>query len=519
MVKNIRNFIRNNDNIVLLVVDYYETKQIPIEMTNITENLALFPVANIPLIDYIIKSLLSKNLQNFIICGLQIKKIEEHLKSIYKDQINFISIDNQKNLGDIFRFLHESVYDLKDLLVVYANHYTNIDCKLIFEEHKQNDNLVTFFVHENFSNSQINHFYGTKDKKIVFYEKCINDKINFNRVKETIEKYENIDFNYKGSSPNLAVISPKVFQIFSDNFDFSCLSDFLESILAFNPFDLKIGFFEYFNLLPSFTPVYSREILTLFDYYRFNEDNIKLQIEDISQFSQNINLLKSDNNYFFESPEGFSIENVVLGYNNKLEDDFYIKDSSVGNRCVISGNIKKCIIWDDISITEDLEENIVFGTGHKFDVHYLEIEVDIEEPDIKKNNFFEDINDYLNDLDINSDIDNMLRQISLIKIVWNASNLDFIEAFVIFLINLIDEEDMEMSTINASVFFPLLQGNINSTEDQEELLLIMYNLTLDQDIEYRKQVLFRFGYLFIEDGIINKNVLKKYTKMIKKGIF
>jgi translation initiation factor eIF-2B subunit epsilon len=524
MVHKIRNFIRNNDNIVLLVCDYYQTKQIPYEMTLKKDNLALFPVANIPMIDFILKSLINRSLTNIILCGEFIDKIIEHVSLFYTKKINWISWSGESSLGDVIRYFNDINYDLKDMLVMYANHYTNFDLNNLFETHRKNNNLVTFFLHENISNSKIKNFYGTKDNQIVFYERSVNDKFNQKHVQETVEKYKTVEFNFKGSSPNLAVISPKVFQMFTDNFDFNSLADFLESLLAFNPFNLKIGYLENEKiLLPSLKSVYSREILTLYDYYRFNEDNIKYEIEDISQLTQNSDLLKSDNNYFFDLPEGFSIENTVLGYNNKLGDEYCIKDSSVGNRCIISGNVRRCIIWDDVNVTEDLEEIIVFSNGHKINVHYLEVEMEIEEVEEEKGNFFDDIVTYLNEcdeiLESDNNLESIIRQVNLIRIVWNASDLDFIEAFAIFLIEYINENDMESSTINASAYFPLLSGSINCIEDQEELLSIMYNLMIENDIEYRKQVLFRYGYLFIEDGIICKNVLKKYNKMIKKGTF
>lgn len=523
MVQKIKNFIRENNNIVLLVCDYYQTKQIPPKMTSLKNNLALFPVANVPLIDYIINSLISKSLTNIILCGNHLEKITEHVSQIFKKRINFTCISGEVNFGEILRSINDSCYDLKDFIVLYANHYTNFDINLLFEVHKQNQNLVTFFIHKNFSNSQVRYLYGTRDKCIVFFEKCINDKFNMKNIFNCIKKYKTVEFNFEGSSPNMAIISPGVVQNFVENFDFTSMCDFLESILAFNPFESKIGFYEAsHNYLPSFTKIYSKEILTLYDYFKFNEDIIKSKIEDISQYIQNTNIVIFDGSYLLNLPKGLSFnktENTILGCNNKLDKEFYIKNSAVGSRCKISGNLKSCIVWDDIDISEDLEEIIIFENNNKFNVHYLEEEFEIEEESFEKGNFFDDVVNYLDGIDLQTDFESIIRQVNLFKIVWNASNRDFIEAFAMFLVNYIDKNDIETSTINASIFFPLISECLFTVEDQEVLLSILYDLLLENDIEFRKEVFFRYGYLLIEDGIILKSVLKQYSKRIKKGTF
>ena len=208
-----------------------------------------------------------------------------------------------------------------------------------------------------------------------------------------------------------------------------------------------------------------------------------------------------------------------MGCNNKLDKEFYIKNSAVGSRCKISGNLKSCIVWDDIDISEDLEEIIIFENNNKFNVHYLEEEFEIEEESFEKGNFFDDVVNYLDGIDLQTDFESIIRQVNLFKIVWNASNRDFIEAFAMFLVNYIDKNDIETSTINASIFFPLISECLFTVEDQEVLLSILYDLLLENDIEFRKEVFFRYGYLLIEDGIILKSVLKQYSKRIKKGTF
>lgn len=521
MVQQLKSFIRTYKKIVLLSCDYYDTKHFPNEMIEAKGNLALFPVANIPLIDYIVHSLISQSFNNIILCGTSIKNIFEHVKNKFGLLVNVICQENESNLGDFLRFFNDVNYDLNDMLILYANHFTNFNLNMLYDEHINKGYLATYFIHKNTSNSHVKHFYGAKNDEIVFYERVVNDKINFTNLKEKIKQHRTIEFNYKGSSPNIAVISSKVFQLFTNNFDFYSLGDLLESILAFNPFNLKIGFIDCSKvMIPSLKNVYNKEIITLYDYYVFNEDSAKYSFfnNTIYEFDE----IKSD--YNLNSHEnGEIIENTILGLNNKLEFDFYIKDSFVGNRCILNGNINRCIIWDDVHINEDLNEKVVINNNLNIDVYHLEIELEVEEVVEQRGNFFDNIIDYLSEcerkMDIKANIDNIITQVNLIKISWNASIADFIEAFVIFLVTIVNEDDMEESTINASLFFPLLEGNVKGVEEQETLLALLYKLLNDRDYEFKKQVLFRYGFLLIEDGIITKNILKKYKKMLKLGVF
>lgn len=519
MVQKLKSFIRTYKKIVLLSCDYYDTKHFPTEMIEAKGNLALFPIANIPLIDYIINSLISQSFINIILCGNSISKILEHVKNKFGNKINIICQENESNLGDILRFFNDVNYELNDMLILYANHFTNFNLNILYDEHKSKGYLATYYIHKNNSNSQVKHFYGTKNDEVVFYERVINDKINFKNVKEKIKQHRTVKFNYKGSSPNIAVISPKVFQLFTNNFDFYTLGDLLESILAFNPFNFKIGFIDSSKIiLPSLKNVYNKEIITLYDYYMFNEDSAKF------------NFLKNENYDVANTTNDLkvhkyidSFENSIFGTNNKFELNFYVKDSFVGNRNLICGNINKCIIWDDVYINEDLNEKIVINSNLNIDVYHLEIELEVEEVIEQRGNFFDNIINYLSEcdkkMDVKANIDKITTQVNLIKISWNASIADFIEAFVIFLVTTVNEDDMEESTINASLFFPLLEGNVKGVEEQETLLALLYKLLTDRDYEFKKQVLFRYGFLLIEDGIITKNILKKYKKMLKMGVF
>lgn len=547
-----KNFVRLNSNIVLLVCDFYETRQIPTEMTNKKDNLTLFPVANIPLIEYILKSLHEQKLVNVIVTGKSIKAVEEHIKTqevFEKMNLAFMDVDGA-NLGDVLRNMNDLDYDIQDLLVMYANHYTNFNLNHLFEKHRRSSFLMTLFLHQANSNSKINHFYGTKEDEIVFYEKCINGKYNINHLKEALETQKTVDFKFNLSSPTIGVISSDVLSLFGENFDYTSLGDLLEGLLAFNPFNHKVGVIEEGGdeLIDSFlrmncnnTNWYSREIITLYDYYKFNEDVKSGRFVDISKYKLRVDgemkrLTHYAGNYFYDIPEGYTnellisndstqdkVQNTVLGSNNRFKNDFRLNDCFVGSGCTISGNISKCIVWDDIDVSQDLSGYIVFSEDRKIPFNHLEIEIEMEEETKATSNFFDDLVGYLkecvDDVQIERlEIEEVVKQVNMLRIIWNASDLDLIEAFAVFLTDIVSPDDVEDSAINASFFFPVLEGSVNTTAKQENLLVNIYNQIRDKSPDFRKRVFCIYGYQLFEDGVISRPVFKEYNMLVKKGL-
>jgi translation initiation factor eIF-2B subunit epsilon len=153
-----------------------------------------------------------------------------------------------------------------------------------------------------------------------------------------------------------------------------------------------------------------------------------------------------------------------MGYRSTVKDDLNVKTSVVGNKCKIKGNIKGCIVWDDVCVCTDLLDCVVFSSDDngvaEINVVEKSEESGNEEEVAKDVTFFKDILDYLNSIVKSTEktrvnMEEISRQVSLLRIVWNASDLDLVEAFSIFLVNMINPDDVDGSTIGVSVYFSL----------------------------------------------------------------
>lgn len=524
-----KDYLYNREKIVLLICDFYETLQIPNTFYEIKDNLALFPVANIPLIEYILANLIDQNFKNVIITGKNIESVIKHIKTT--KFIKYMNIrvlkSNGSCLGDIFREIHSFEYEFWDLIVMYANHYTNIPLgKLIQKHRKATDTIMSILVHKIETNDIHTHVYVTKDNSICNYEKVQGNKLNSQEILSLVKDKKTLQIATCYSGPTVAVISNQVFSIFNENFDYENLGDFVSGMLSSGLYNYKFQLitqdqFERGNQNVcahsaygddkadvSQELYYSREIITLLDYFKINNDVLKMSSK------------------VFRMPQA---PDFVKGDVKKVHN---IENSVIGEKSSVEGKLKNCIVWENCHIVDDFDDFIIITNGKMYNMFHLEMDAVIEEKEEmesevqmeKKETFFDDFTDYLmsvskildpNDINPNG----VFKQISLLRIVWNASKQEVIEAFAFFFIESLDIDNLENSISKACAFFPVLVEFIQMIEDQELLLECMHWNLHEVEFGLKTQIFFNYAFLMVEAGIIDKLVVKKYNKMYKNGQF
>lgn len=537
-----KDYLYNREKIVLLVCDFYETLEIPSSIFEIKDNLALFPVANIPLIEFILTNLFDQNFKNIILTGRNIDTIIKYIRST--KFINIMNIrtlkSNGTNLGDVFREIDCFGYEMGDIAVMYANHFTNIPLAKLFKKHKRSkDATVSLFVHNRDTNSVNTHVYVTKENQIMFYEKVHNDEISSAEIELCAKKHKTVDVFTCYSAPTFAIISRPVFSIFTDNFDFANLGDLLIGILAADIYNYKFQIIpqseleeavkerlqiesEYLEiseggsysslysetLYTTSAPekIYSREVNTLLDYFHLNNDVLQMS-SSIFRLQQQPEYLKGNTKF------AKKVQNSVVGALSQVE-----------------GSLFNCVVWENCHVVEDVCNSIIFDTDKMYDLSHLESDLIIESSDLRSQEekrsetFFDDFSDYLTSTVtqksvVEIDLECVFKQISLLRIVWNASKQEVIEAFAFFFIDSLDLDFLEDTISKASMFFGILNEFIQTYEDQELLLECMHLNLHEFALDVKTQIFFNYTYLLADSKILDKTIIKKYSKMHKAGLF
>lgn len=558
-MKLTRDFLYTAKKPILLVCDYYETPHIPSEMLEVKDNIALFPIANIAIIEIILGNLQKQKLKNVIIAGTRIDNVVEHvMKTDFVKTMN-IRVFKSKgtSVGDLFRELYANEFEFPNMLVMYANSFTNISLKELYKKHiRRERSLLTLFLHKKDSNDSKTCVYGTVGNRLIFYEESTGEKIDFSPVINKVHKEMSVCIDTSLASPRVMYVSKEIFSVFHSNFDYQTFGDLIIGTLAMGLWDdvfylykekdfweeqetaedkFNICFYDvllfvqpkdkfvYLNTennacsdinlqkkaknkrMKGNTLFYGKEITTLLDYYNFNM-------------------------YVWTNPEIVNFNSEILKIkgmtgNNTVE----ICGSFVGEKALVEANIENCIVWDNCRVREETKHNICVTEKHFFDINYLETVNFIEttensnSEDVKKSDtFFDDLKDYLLELITTAKLYNfgqaaIHKQISLLRILRNASNEEVVEAFAYFLIDIIDLNTLQESLSQASKIFYVLLYYIIQKSDQQLLLDVMLDCLSVHPHDIKVQIFFNYGYLFVQYKIIDKAVLKKYTNCYKAG--
>jgi NDP-sugar pyrophosphorylase family protein len=622
-----KEFLYNNDKIILLFCDFYETSQIPQSMFDIKDNITLFPIVNIPLIEFILTNLEQQKFRNIVLVGSKIDSLVEYISNTrFIDSLNIRILRSfGSSLGDTFREIDQLGYEFKDLIVMYANHYTNVPLNRLLKKHKQcKDNLMTIFSYPYKSNNTSVHVYATHKNNIIFYAKTTNGKMDSSEVAALSAEYKTFNIDTSASSPTIAVVSNDIFSLFTENFDYNTFGDLISGILATKLYSYKFQIVNEDDLQKSSSKSSQVQQNQSQDDSNFNNGIMKnilhnVQSEIIKQTSKEIAhrpkihkdedadstfddciaalsetlTLNGKTRIYSNTPDNdvseetfnrsyqrctdhsdlfqpkkdneykstctyYSREiNTVLDYYNfnrdllndstiiKVPDDIVhsilgevepsitVESSTVGPSSSIAASITNCIVWDNCQVQEVFSDYIVIGNDMKINVFHLESDgqesqelgsTQASTRNAQSNTFFEDFSHLLcsnvataqfYDIDITS----INKEISLLRIVWNASRHELIEAFANFFVSVLNSENLEDSISRASVYFGILSKNVISKEDGELLMECMYDNLSEYDLDFKVQVLFNYGYLFVQDNIVDKSVVKKYNKMYKAGTF
>ncbi len=637
-----RDFTYTAKKPVLLVCDYYETTHIPKEMLEVRDNIALFPIGNVPIVDLILRNLHDQGFNNVILAGTRIDAVVEHVMKIdFNKKMNIRVFKSTGNsLGDIFREFYARGYEFDDMLVMFGNGFTNVSFDMFYRKHKDSKGIVTLFAHKKKTNDNHANVYATvKENNLVFFERMLVEKAVFKNIMECLYENDTIKIDTGLSLPMLAFIGNEVFRIYAENFDYHTFMDMVTGVLAMK---LAKGLFKLFTCADFYSNnddenEYNENLLSdSYDYDDINSDEnnngndlnnnsiinnknnlsnnintvnyysnyvdngkyIYYNMEDNKDFSGNMdngcnlqpintyvidtednwwwrsnncqcsckeNSLKyskaSDNNKTSNIPNTgkcncniqiYADEIVtLLDYYNMNKDlaqnpgvvdaDIYIKivnnnkynvavvDSFVANSSIILANIRNCIVWDDCRVVSEADGNIFVSNNLIFDINYLGkpgaeelMDSPYSEDCKKKETFFDDLRDYLNGLINTAKFHNfgypeIHKQISLLRIIRHASNEEVVEAFAYFLADIIDTNYLENSLTTASKTFDILVYYVNNVSDQNILLDVILDCLSDYDHDLKIQIFFNYGYLFVQNNIIDKAVLKKYTKLYKAG--
>ena len=356
----------------------------------------MFPVANVPIIHYVIEFLLTNKVTEiFIAVCTHRGQIDTFLKSQnYKGvKINVVQLDGAESFGDALREINQLQTIKNDFILVRGDIITNANIEGALKQHyraKTEDKdrrllLTKLFIQIPFSNyirhpqQEVILILEDTTKEILKYESFESGvrklKINedYISLKQSQKKYQ---IRYDLVDAEISICSKDVLNTFTDNFDYASLYDeFINQIQASEITDDRILSYEIDG--------YYARIFDPRTYGAVTQDILSRCLHPLVVDSK---LLFPKNNYqfhsfnkYFDSEVQIAIStsvsnNCQVGKQTKISTNSSIEKSTIGRRCLIGKNvtIRNSYIWNNVEIQDNCEiensiicDNVVLKKGSK----------------------------------------------------------------------------------------------------------------------------------------------------------
>ncbi|XP_011304047.1 translation initiation factor eIF-2B subunit epsilon [Fopius arisanus] len=227
----------------LVLADDFVTSLNP--MQNIYPSI-LTPVANAHLLDYLIETLIQSGVQEvFLYCSNFIDHLRKYVsdKNYTDISVSLIISDGCRSLGDGLRDIDTKGIIRGDFILVRGDAFVNADLTNLMDLHRarrEKDKGCAMSLvlrdlgstNESLLFKEICLFVADKQKKrVLFYKKPEMEEKKIKFELEWFLEHDQIEINSGFVDTHVYMCSAAVLPLFSDNFDFQTMEDFIRGVL------------------------------------------------------------------------------------------------------------------------------------------------------------------------------------------------------------------------------------------------------------------------------------------------
>ncbi|XP_028163107.1 translation initiation factor eIF-2B subunit epsilon [Ostrinia furnacalis] len=350
--------------------------------------MAFLSVAGVPLIDYVLESLSLGGVgETVLFCTQDGSKIKDHLRKCNDEKapwtstmdVQVLMSDTCQTMGDVMREIDAAGLVRGYFILLGVNSVSNINYATLLEQHKQtckkDKGAAMTLVYKKVS---WEHPLISSDKptflaadgntgKVLIHQKYKpkSSEKTINLPLEIMLNHSEVKLHHNLADPNIALCSPSVLPLFSDNFDFQTRNDFIHGILI-NEEILASSL--YYTLLKG--NYYAAAVTNWKTYQIISRDIMQNWAHPLSietgRFYQN-NYVFLENNNCRDKNSVLSrtcrlTEGALVGSGTHIGHNTVITNSLIGRNCIIGDNctIVGSHIMNDVSIKDNCKINNTF---------------------------------------------------------------------------------------------------------------------------------------------------------------
>ncbi|XP_033107936.1 translation initiation factor eIF-2B subunit epsilon-like [Anneissia japonica] len=334
----------------------------------------LMPIVNNPLLDYTIEFLAAAGVEEiFVFCCAHADKIKKHLseskwnKRTSPCTVTTIMSEGCHSLGDAMREIDRKALIRSDFILVNGDVVSSVQLKDALNAHRERLKVDKSCV----MTKVLRHAYPghrgrcTEDE---FFVATDNNGtiLNYQKMKHVkkvkipvtlFKEHSNVSLRYDLQECHICVCSSRVMELFTDNFDYQTMSDFMRGVIfneeiEGNKMQIFVVTNEYATRVSNLTmyDTVSKDIIHRWTYPQVPE---YLGKESYS-FGRNHVYLAKD----ITLQRGCTLEeDVVIGTNTSIGSNTTISRSVIGRDCKIGENVvlKNAFIWDNVIIESNCQ--------------------------------------------------------------------------------------------------------------------------------------------------------------------
>nr|XP_054756669.1 translation initiation factor eIF-2B subunit epsilon-like [Lytechinus pictus] len=352
----------------VVIADSFNTRFSPVSLE---KPRALLPLVNCPIIDYTLEFLATNGVQEiFVFCSSHSNQIKHHVETCKWNEktspchVFPVVSEGCHSLGDALREMERKSLIRSHFILVTGNLVSNLKLKDVLEMHKkrfQKDKLsaITLVFKEVYpghrsrssegefvvaldTNQQISHYQKVQKKKEVHFPARL------------FKENSRVNVRYNLLNTHICICSPRVSELFVDNFDYQTMDDFIKGVLVSEEIEgnklfmhiIQDDYAGNMSNLPLYDSI-SKDVIHRWAFPMV-PDNLSVSNAPYSLSRHNVYLAKDvtlERDCVLE-------EDVVIGPGTHIGVNTRVSQSVIGRNCKIGDNVvlENAYIWDNVTI-------------------------------------------------------------------------------------------------------------------------------------------------------------------------
>lgn len=356
----------------LVITDSFNRKFAPL---SIEKPRVILPLVNTPLIDYTLEFLISSGVQEiFVFCCAHAEQIKNHINSSKWNQssspctVTVIVSDTCTSMGDAIREMESKKGVLRShFILVNGDVVSNMQLKAVVESHKkrcqEDKSTVMTLIHKR---AKPGHRTRNKEEEFLIVTEKLGRVINFQKIKgkkklklpvNLFQEHSAMTVRHDLIDTHICVCSPRVIELFVDNFDYKSKEDFIRGILINEEIE---GNKLFLNVIEN---EYAARVSSLPLYDSISKDVINRWAFPVVPENMAVNgegySLRRHNQYLAKDVtlgrDCILEEDVVVGSDTWIGDGTVISHSVIGTGCRIGKNVRleNAYLWENVTVEDD----------------------------------------------------------------------------------------------------------------------------------------------------------------------